>query len=274
MREEWYAHYSKALYHTAQYELCAEICKQALENIKVFHYSNDCWLARRMALCLKKMGNTTKAIYSLEKLLKRKREWFILKELSELHLEVEDVDKALNYAKEAMKGYGPLAFKVELIEMLGDLLLNKGDKSLAMKHYLLAKLLRENEKWNVDKHLQDKIKNLDCADYCIINDIKTIENELRVCWNTSIPNDSKQAISKYEINTVGKRIVGKIIKLLPEKENGVDGFLKNESGGSAYFFVPKEHILFKEIKVGFTLEYEITPAKNGKGDKAAKLKKI
>jgi len=273
VQEEWYAHYSKALYQTASYEQCVEICKQALENVKVFHYSNDCWLARRMALCLKKMGDTAQAIISLEKLLKRKREWFILKELSELYLEVAQADRALGYAKEAMNGYGPIAFKVELIEMLGDMLLKKGESILAYKHYMLAKLIREQEKWQVDKQLQEKLKSLAGEQNSTSENRRIIENELKYFWNSPKPNDVKRTISGNEKNDASQKIKGSIVKLLPEKETGVDGFVKHENGGTAYFFVPKNNSLFKELKIGLALEYETTPSQNGKGDKAVKLKK-
>jgi tetratricopeptide (TPR) repeat protein len=273
MQEEWYAHYSKALYQTAGYEQCVEMCKQALENVKVFHYSNDCWLARRMALCLKKMGDTAQAIVSLEKLLKRRRDWFILKELSELYLDVAQADKALGYAKEAMNGYGPLAFKVELIEMLGDMLMKNGDNTLAYKHYTLAKLVREQEKWQVDKQLQEKIKSLASEQNNCVADKKTIENELKLCWNISAIN-SKRAMSGNETTATAQKRKGTIAKLLPEKETGVDGFVKHDNGGTAYFFVPKNNPLFNELKIGMALEYETAPAQNGKGDKAVKLKKI
>jgi len=271
-REEWYAHLSKALYQTNQYNRCMEISKQALESFDKFHYSNDIWFARRMALCLKKLGNTQEAIESLEKLLRKKREWFILKELSELYFEKGEDEKALRYAKEAMNAYGPITFKVELIEMLGDMLLKSGEKGLGYKHYIFARHLRELEKWHVDKMLQDKIEAFEKGNVHLPIDEKEAEAELKRYWGLANPleNRSKKALNLKV--TSGTKITGSITKLLTAKKAGVDGFVKPDKGETVYFFIPKTHEIYKELHIGMRLEFEKVAAQNGKGDKAIHIK--
>ena len=86
-RENWYVYKSKALMKLGLYQKCYDISSAALEAISKFHYSNDVWFARRIALSKLKLGNSETAIVDLHEILKRKREWFIEKELAELYKE-------------------------------------------------------------------------------------------------------------------------------------------------------------------------------------------
>jgi len=267
VREDWYAYLSKALYQTKQYEQCMALSKSAFEEIAKFHYSNDLWFTRRMALCLKQMGKTVEAIKSLEVLLGKKREWFIIGELSTFYFEIGEVTKALKYAREAMVAFGPLNFKVELIETFGDMLRKNGQSDLAHKHYLFAKFLRDDEKWFVDKILLDKIESSSIEKFTQIPSRSVLENELKDYWGRD---------SLMENSMISKRnkISGSIIKLLPVKEAGVDGFIKSDVGDVVYVFVPKEHPLFKDVKVGLRLEFEVVASQKEKGGKAVKFNRI
>ena len=81
-----------------QYQECFEVSKQALEAFEKFHYSNDIWFARRIALSKKFLGNSTDALNELLLVLKRKREWFIQSEVAEIYKENGDFDTAFKYA--------------------------------------------------------------------------------------------------------------------------------------------------------------------------------
>jgi len=274
VREEWYAHSSKALFMTGRFQQCLEFSEMALDKVDKFHYSNDLWLARRMALCMKKMGNLQQAIANLEKLLRKRRDWFIVKELSQFYLETGNDEKALGYAKEAMNAYGPITFKVELIEMLGDMLTKKGETEMGYKHYAFAKMLREQEKWNVDRLLQNKLETYERANSKEAIDRKKIELDLKTCWKPAVSsqetevNHNKKSADNNSLHT------GVINRLLQPKEAGIDGFVKNDDGGSAYFFIPKDNKMFNLLRLGLRLEYQTVAAQNGKGDKAIKMKII
>ncbi|SVD36142.1 uncharacterized protein METZ01_LOCUS388996, partial [marine metagenome] len=56
-REFWFAYKTKALFKLEDWAQCFELSKKALASFKVFHYSNDIWFARRIALCKKNLGN-------------------------------------------------------------------------------------------------------------------------------------------------------------------------------------------------------------------------
>ena len=77
-RAGWYQNKSKALFELADFKECYEISKQALENINNFHYNNDLWFARRIALSKKEFGNTPEAIEDLEKIFKKKKALFVI----------------------------------------------------------------------------------------------------------------------------------------------------------------------------------------------------
>ncbi|NCX95359.1 MAG: hypothetical protein EBX41_02915, partial [Chitinophagia bacterium] len=61
-KENWYAVKTKALFETQQYQECFVVSKKALETFDKFHYLNDIWFARRVALSRKKLGNKKEAL--------------------------------------------------------------------------------------------------------------------------------------------------------------------------------------------------------------------
>ena len=77
------------------------------------HYTNEIWFERRKAQCLTKRNKFEEAITIYQKLIPKKSDWFILKELCECYFKVGEYGKALNYARNAAKAYGPINFKVE-----------------------------------------------------------------------------------------------------------------------------------------------------------------
>src|SRR5690606_15637985 len=92
--ENWFAYKTKSLLKIGEWQECFDTSKKALETLESFHYSNDVWFARRIALAKKNLGNTEETINELQIILRKKKEWFIQKELSELYFEKEDFEKA------------------------------------------------------------------------------------------------------------------------------------------------------------------------------------
>jgi hypothetical protein len=117
-KENWYAYKSKALIKQEMFQDCYDISKEALETFSNFHYSNDVWFARRIALSKKYLGNPTDAIAELLQILKRKKEWFIQKELAELYKEAGDYESAFKFAILAINNFGDLEYKVALLYLL------------------------------------------------------------------------------------------------------------------------------------------------------------
>jgi len=157
-KESWYAYKSKALIKLGKYQECYDISIVAINTFDNFHYSNDIWFTRRIALSKKALGNTEEAIKELLKVSKKKKEWFILKELAELYKDAGNQDEAFRYAIQAVNSFGELEYKVDLLFLIGELLNEKKEDELAYKHFLLAKLIRINEMWSIPSKLSSALE--------------------------------------------------------------------------------------------------------------------
>ncbi|MGN6212514.1 tetratricopeptide repeat protein [Parafilimonas sp.] len=124
-KENWLSTYANALFRTNDYETCLVISQTALETLEKFHYNNDIWFARRIALCKIKIGDKTEAIQELEKIVIKKKEWFIEKELAELYFDDGKIDLANKYALEAALNFGDKEKKDGLYLLLGKIYKNK-----------------------------------------------------------------------------------------------------------------------------------------------------
>ncbi len=269
-REEWYAYMSKALFEVKNYQRCYDISKQALGSFDKFHYSYDVWFARRIALCKREMGQVQEAVAELEVILKKKREWFILKELAEIYLETGQTDKAMLYAAEGMRGRGELEFKVELIELLGQLYQRKGERETAYLHFTLVRLIREDEGWRVPDGLVELLNTFAGMQSFGLRDKASLLERLKPVWGVT-GRENSQRTPQQSTSTPGQRLSGSVKKILNSNENGVNGFIREPSGSEVYFFVSADHRLANALVVGTMVEFEKVPAANGKGDKAIKL---
>ena len=117
-QEKWFAQKTKALFKLGHWPECYELSKKALETFEKFHYDNESWFARRIALAKKNLGNPSEAIFELKEILKRKQEWFIQKEIAELLFDENDIENAFIYAIQAITNFEPLEFKVDLLFLL------------------------------------------------------------------------------------------------------------------------------------------------------------
>lgn len=65
-REIFYKLKSDALLKIKSYEECILCCNEAMETLEQFHYSNDIWFVRKIAIALGALGNIDEAIKKLE----------------------------------------------------------------------------------------------------------------------------------------------------------------------------------------------------------------
>ncbi len=185
-RENWYAYKSRALMQLGKYQECLDISKTALETFKKFHYSNDIWFKRLIALAKMKLGNSEDAIKELQQILVRKKEWFIQKELAELFKEVGNTDSAFNLAIEAINNSGDLELKINLIVLIGELLKSKNEDDLAFKHFSLSRLIRINKGWKVPFRLSSALGQIG-RDDVPIEKLQELKSELTMYWNSLKP---------------------------------------------------------------------------------------
>ncbi len=219
-QEQYFAHCTKALFEKGLYDECIFMCQKALESLEEFHNNNAIWFARRISLSFKELGDTEIALELFQNLLKKKRDWFMYKEIAEIYFELEDNENALKYAI-----YGVLANanaienrdkKVNLYKLLAKLLLatdRENKKEEAKKHIEFIYFIRKANNWKIDAELNQLISEFQ-IDIKKNIDLKTHENDLKNFWREL--RIYKKPIYTGIINTINQqRKIGKI-----ECENG------------------------------------------------------
>lgn len=260
--ENWYAYKSKALMKLGEWQECFETSKEALEKIEKFHYSNDVWFSRRIALSKKNLGNTDETIAELQTILRKKKEWFIQKELAELYLEKGDAEKAFKLSIDAINNFGPLEFKVDLLYLMGKILQMKNEPELAFKHFSLAKLIRLQEEWNIPQKLHNELSDSQFPEVPL-SEIRGLKRELNTYW--------KSFSNKPEVEKKSIQLKAKVVRILNDNERGKDGFLESQ-GKEYYFAVSSNFHLTPEISVGTSALIKIISDPKGKGERAKILK--
>ena len=260
--ENWYTYKSKALMKLGEWQECFETSKEGLEKIKKFHYSNDIWFSRRIALSKKNLGNTDETIEELHTILRKKKEWFIQKELAELYLEKGDAEKAFKVSIDAINNYGPLEFKVDLLFLMGKIHHLKNKSELAFKHFSLAKLIRLQEEWKIPQKLHIELSDFQYPEIPL-TDIKGLKKELINYWKSfaNKPVNEKRSL----------QLKGKVTKILNDNERGKNGFL-DSNGQEFYFSVPTNFHLTADISIGTSILFTIVPGVDGNKEKAKILK--
>jgi len=262
-KENWFAYKSKALMKLGKFQDCYDVSKLALTTFEKFHYSNDIWFARRIALSKKNLGNSEDAIKELQQILRRKKEWFIQKELAELYKEQGDNNKAFDLAIDAINNFGDLEFKIDLLYLLGELLKAKGETDKAFKHFALSILIRQSEEWNVPEKLIDAISQFQ-NERIAIDKLPALKSELKKYWNSF----------KFQLENnpaPNHKLFGKIDKILHNDEKGADGFIKYNGNKSIYFRVNAAHVLIRKISIDLEVEFKIIPATTDKKEKAIQI---
>lgn len=182
-RENWYAIKSKSLFELGMYEECINVSTTALEVLDKFHYSNKIWFNFRIALSKKHLGDLAGALEILLKIVKKKPEWFIQKEIAEIFKNKNDYQNAIIYAIKAMNNFGDIEYKVGLIELLGDILEHKNEPKLAAKHFMLSKMIKLKNGWKVSSYLENSIKRVG-DNFDIPKDFNHLIKDLKKYWKS------------------------------------------------------------------------------------------
>ena len=261
-KENWYATKSKALFELNMFQECYEVSKLAITNIDNFHYNNDLWFARRIALSKKELGNIDEAIEELEQIYKRKKEWFIKKELAELYFELNELEKSFYYAIDAIckNGFSKLEFKIGLILLLANIFKAYNKVEFANKHFLLLKIIREKNGWKIPQELQNELNQINMEN---IN-LATLENELIKYWKSFEPKINSSQKTK-------ELLQGSIKKILNDNEKGKNGFLTSNEQ-DYYFLIPKHIKFIDKIELDTKVEFEVVKLSDGK--ERAKIFKV
>lgn len=263
-KENWYAYKTKALQKLGRWQECFDLSKNALDNIKTFHYSNDIWFSRRIALAKKNLGSPEETIIELESILRKKKEWFIQKELAEMYFEQDNVEVAYKYALQAFNNFGPLEYKIDLLFLMGNIYQAMDKKDLAFKHFSLSKLIRlsQDPPWKIPQKLIDELNNFDNNEINF-NELGNLKSELKKLWSSSVPTQ------KFTGNDEVKEGVVKVI--LHNNEKGKDGFLAGDNV-DYYFNVFSNNPLVSKIEAHKKVMFAILPPDNPNKPKAKIIK--
>lgn len=265
--EEWYSWQSKYLLQTRQWEKTVDICNEALAVLNKWHYSNDIWFARRKAAALTQLGHKALALETLQPLIKRKREWFMLADLAEL---TDDKSKALKLYAEAALACGDMPKKIRVYFSMAILFNLIGDKDLAKAHAMLVHALRIENGWPVPAELNKMLLELGELPKPLPNSFSMLR-QLKPKWQNmmDITFEGEQKIQPV-------RLVGKIDCLLT---NGQAGFIKGDLVfGKIYFLFRNYKGAAVEIIPGMKVSYEVVKdfdkKKNRDSEMAVRIKKI
>lgn len=240
-KERWFAMKTKSLEKLGHYEECTEISKEALATLSNFHYNNDVWFQRRIALSKAHLGDKQKAAEELEKILQRKKEWFIQHEIANIYYDLGNHEKALKYAIDAALNFGKSENKWELFLLMARILRILDRLDDAKKHLMFAAKLRMEHEWSMPEPLNIMLNELNLD---ISEPIKQKElfKSLKIFWETE----------KYSGLPHMQGAIKAILK------NGHACFISGDDGKDYYFqtssFKGDKNRLRSGLKVSFVIE--------------------
>ena len=260
-KEKWFAIKTKSLEKLGRYEECTDICKEALETILNFHYNNDVWFKRRIALSKAYLGDKQKAAEELETILQRKKEWFIEHEIANIYFDLGDNKKALDYAIDAALNFGKNENKWELFLLMAQILIAQGRVDDAKEHLIFAAKLRVDQEWKIPEKLEKMLTEYK-IDISISKKQSELLKKLRVLWEkekySSLPS-----------------MDGTIKTILTNRKAG---FISGENGKDYYFktnsFKGNNKRLERGLKVSFIIEDSFDKKKKIKSKAATHIKEI
>lgn len=263
-KETWYAYKTKALLKLGLFQECHELSQAALNSFENFHYNNNLWFARRIALCKKELGDVDVAIEEFLNIHKKKKEWFIQAELSELYFAKENYSEALKYGAMAATNFGDTEYKIGLFLHMGNILNATKDVDKSYEHYILVKLIREEHKWKITQALKDLLSKTKNNYNQVWMNSKDLVSHLNEFWKSILPNELKSNPTK------NKNLLGEISNINPDKGFG---FIKGNDKNDYYFKINQLRADISMFIKGVKVIYDsIPPRDEGKKPMAINIK--
>lgn len=113
-REKYYSYLSKAYEKSGNFEKSKKISEKALKNLDEFTNSSDIWFNRRIAEAHVAEGNFSEALSIYKEIMKKKNDWFIQNEVSNIHFQMKNYDESKKLLLDSILSYGDIDKKVNL----------------------------------------------------------------------------------------------------------------------------------------------------------------
>ena len=255
-REKWYSKKIKALHGLGRYQECIDTGMEALKVIQTFHYRNDKWIKRLIALSYAALDNPDEGLVWLKQVMDERAEWFLYFDMALLLEKTGDANAALKYASQAALDRQDIGFRCNVFAEMGRILFDKGELNLAEKHILLAAKTRVEKDWSIPddlQHLIDEV-NVDISESVSARDL---ERELKKYWQSLRFADLKHATGTI------KNIV----------RSGKSGFIIGSDNQEYYFPVRNFQGHPDQLQPGVRVSFQIQPSEQpGKLDIALNIK--
>lgn len=258
--EKWYSSKAKALDKLGRYQESKQVSLKALETVEKCHHDNDIWFNYRIAVADKHLGLLDEAQAHLEKVRKRKKDYFVDLEMAEVAYAQNRLNDAVKYSCSAAlaPGQTDLGFRWKVYLLLAKLYKEKGDLALAKEHTLLVCKIRTEQTWKVPPEVESLARELE-VDLTDIRSARKIEKGLQEAWKKARFEDRK-------------KLRGVIKTILP---NGKSGFIKAEDGKDYYYKFRElrgDHDLYD---YGIEVEFYSEPAsEKGNKDTAIEIHRV
>jgi tetratricopeptide (TPR) repeat protein len=262
--EDYYSILSDLKLKERKYEECIQICENALGLFSKFHYDNDIWFKRRIALSHIELGKQDLGFDILLNLTNNRKgeKWFIFHEIANLYFEKGEYEKALEFNIKAIALPRDEDKKISVyLDTARSLFkLNRLEDSKLMAEFISIVATKENLK------LKSEVLNL--LEYFKINsntnqDVKSafFSTKKRILELFGVNNESEKR--KLQLKKVGNdstsnlnRYQGNIAKILHDNDKGKDGFIKSKIG-QHYFTLSSKFHLTSQITLGTLVEFQI-----------------
>ncbi len=259
-REQYICHYSKALFMAEDYRRCCDYCNSIISGSEKLSHDNRIWIMRRLALSHFHLQEPEIAYPILQQVASQKQDWYILFELAQIAISLENHDEALRYAARAAITAGKMEMKIHLWDFLFSLLKTHKYYQEAVKCLSLAAALRFQHGWKLDAGLYKELSalNLEVPALPPAHDI----------FGELMPRLQDLTIDKDSFKE------GTVQNILP---HGKAGFIR--SGDCSYYFKASEcrfspSELSPGLRVSFCLQNSFDPKKQVDSEIAVAIQRL
>lgn len=273
----WYYRKIRCLFEMGKYEESNILYDEIKDIPKTWNIQK--LFSRIKAKALSELGKLEESFQIYEELSQGKADWWILHEKAIILKNLGKKEEALKVLYTAASSYRQLDKLVTLFDNIGKLCLELNKAEEALAHFILEKLVREENNWSLDPSLETQINSLliSLPNY---QQLVTVKNALVVCKNFWKQSGIQPTIpdSKHELHRLSRKgdrttRIG-LQGIIQRKPDSNYFFIKTESESIICFLSD----LTEEFQHGDEVIFDAQPSfdkkKNRKSWKAVNLKKI